>query len=123
SGAPGSGSGSGSPRERTAEGDRLTLDLGVPAPPSPFEPAPEPAPEPPREPFRFRASVARPGDALMMCTAGLADPLRGEPALCAYLARRWSCRTPPGLAAFLADAQVRVKGYADDRTAAAVWEA
>ncbi|WP_432153191.1 protein phosphatase 2C domain-containing protein [Streptomyces tricolor] len=114
--------GFGSPPERTPEGDRLTLDLGLPAPPSPFEPA-EPAPEPPREPFRFRASVARPGDALVMCTAGLADPLRGEPALCAYLARRWSGRTPPGLAAFLADAQVRVKGYADDRTAAAVWEA
>ncbi|MFF7370483.1 protein phosphatase 2C domain-containing protein [Streptomyces tricolor] len=114
--------GFGSPPERTPEGDRLTLDLGLPAPPSPFEPA-EPAPEPPREPFRFRASVARQGDALVMCTAGLADPLRGEPALCAYLARRWSGRTPPGLAAFLADAQVRVKGYADDRTAAAVWEA
>ncbi|MEU7412015.1 MULTISPECIES: protein phosphatase 2C domain-containing protein [Streptomyces] len=112
-----------SPPERTPEGDRLTMDLGIPAPPSPFEPAPEPPPEPPREPFRFRASVARPGDALVMCTAGLADPLRGEPALCAYLARRWSGRTPPGLAAFLADAQVRVKGYADDRTAAAVWEA
>ncbi|MGJ3561462.1 hypothetical protein ACR6C2_37265 [Streptomyces sp. INA 01156] len=30
---------------------------------------------------------------------------------------------PPGLAAFLTDAQARVKGYADDRTAAAVWEA
>ncbi|QTE01765.1 protein phosphatase 2C domain-containing protein [Streptomyces cyanogenus] len=113
----------GSPPERTPEGDRLTMDLGIPAPPSPFEPAAEPAPQPPREPFRFRASVARPGDALVMCSAGLADPLRGEPALCAYLARRWSGRTPPGLAAFLADAQVRVKGYADDRTAAAVWEA
>ncbi|MGW7526756.1 protein phosphatase 2C domain-containing protein [Streptomyces sp. NPDC054783] len=103
----------------TPEGDRLTMDFGIPTPPSPYEPAPEP----PREPFRFRASVARPGDALVMCTAGLADPLRGEAALCAYLARRWSGRTPPGLAAFLADAQVRVKGYADDRTAAAVWEA
>ncbi|MER6027542.1 protein phosphatase 2C domain-containing protein [Streptomyces sp. NPDC001851] len=103
----------------TPEGDRLTMDLGIPAPPSPYEPAPEP----PREPFRFRASLARPGDALVMCTAGLAEPLRGEAALCAYLARRWSGRTPPGLAAFLADAQVRVKGYADDRTAAAVWEA
>ncbi|MFB7506282.1 protein phosphatase 2C domain-containing protein [Streptomyces broussonetiae] len=101
------------------EGDRFTMDLGIPTPPSPFEPAPQP----PREPFRFRASVACPGDALVMCSAGLADPLRGEPALCAYLARRWSGRTPPGLAAFLADAQVRVKGYADDRTAAAVWEA
>ncbi|MFI2206840.1 protein phosphatase 2C domain-containing protein [Streptomyces sp. NPDC020192] len=107
------------PFGETPEGDRLTMDLGIPTPPSPYEPAPEP----PREPFRFRASVARPGDALVMCSPGLADPLRGEPALCAYLARRWSGRTPPGLAAFLADAQVRVKGYADDRTAAAVWEA
>jgi serine/threonine protein phosphatase PrpC len=95
------------------------MDLGIPTPPSPYEPAPEP----PREPFRFRASVARPGDTLLMCSDGLAEPLRGEPELCAYLARRWSRPAPPGLAAFLADAQVRVKGYADDRTAAAVWEA
>ncbi|MFG3020061.1 protein phosphatase 2C domain-containing protein [Streptomyces sp. NPDC048254] len=111
--------GYGSPPAETPEGDRLTMDLGIPTPPSPYEPAPEP----PRDPFLFRASVARPGDALVMCSGGLADPLRGEPALCAYLARRWSGRTPPGLAAFLADAQVRVKGYADDRTAAVVWEA
>ncbi|MFF5138702.1 protein phosphatase 2C domain-containing protein [Streptomyces sp. NPDC013157] len=111
--------GFGSLPSETPAGDRLTMDLGIPTPPSPYEPAPEP----PRDPFLFRASVARPGDALVMCTGGLADPLRGEPALCAYLARRWSGRTPPGLAAFLADAQVRVKGYADDRTAAAVWEA
>ncbi|MEU2777331.1 protein phosphatase 2C domain-containing protein [Streptomyces sp. NPDC007162] len=111
--------GFGSPPSETPAGDRLTMDLGIPTPPSPYEPAPEP----PRDPFLFRASVARPGDALVMCTGGLAEPLRGEPALCAYLARRWSGRTPPGLAAFLADAQVRVKGYADDRTAAAVWEA
>jgi hypothetical protein len=103
----------------TSEGDRFTMDLGIPTPPSPYEPAPQP----PREPFRFRACLARPGDALVMCSAGLAEPLRGEPALGAYLARRWSGRTPPGLAAFLADTQVRVKGYADDRTAAAVWEA
>ncbi|MGW0767201.1 protein phosphatase 2C domain-containing protein [Streptomyces sp. NPDC002676] len=103
----------------TPEGDRLTMDLGIPAPPSPFEPAPRPS----RAPFRFRASVGRPGDALVMCSAGLADPLRGEPELSAHLARRWSGSTPPGLAAFLADAQARVKGYADDRTAAAVWEA
>ncbi|MFF4016395.1 protein phosphatase 2C domain-containing protein [Streptomyces sp. NPDC001843] len=111
--------GFGSPPAETPEGDRLTMDLGIPTPPSPFEPAPQP----PREPFRFRASVARPGDALLMCTEGLADPLRGEAALCAYLARRWSGRAAPGLAEFLADTQVRVKGYADDRTVAAVWEA
>ncbi|MEV6168728.1 protein phosphatase 2C domain-containing protein [Streptomyces sp. NPDC051954] len=110
--------GFGSLPHETPEGDRLTMDLGIPTPPSPYEPALEP----PREPFRFRASVARPGDTLLMCTGGLAEPLRGEPELCAYLTGRWSGPTPPGLAAFLADTQTRVKGYADDRTAAAVWE-
>ncbi|GGW63926.1 hypothetical protein GCM10010503_46330 [Streptomyces lucensis JCM 4490] len=111
--------GFGSPLAETREGDRLTMDLGIPTPPSPFEPAPEP----PRAPFLFRTSLARPGDVLVMCTGGFADPLRGEAALCAYLARRWSGGAAPGLAAFLADAQVRVKGYSDDRSAAAVWEA
>ncbi|MEU3948726.1 protein phosphatase 2C domain-containing protein [Streptomyces sp. NPDC029526] len=117
--------GFGSPPSETPEGDRLTLDLGLPAPPSPYEPAPTlvDRPEPPREPFRFRTSVARPGDTLLMCSAGLADPMRGEEELRAHLAGRWSRPGPPGLAAFLADTQVRVKGYADDRTAAAVWEA
>ncbi|WP_330263646.1 protein phosphatase 2C domain-containing protein [Streptomyces griseorubiginosus] len=110
--------GFGSLPAETPDGDRLTMDLGIPTPPSPYEPAPEP----PRAPFRFRASVARPGDTLLMCTGGLAEPLRGEPELCEYLTGRWS-GPPPGLAAFLADSQVRVKGYADDRTAAAVWEA
>jgi hypothetical protein len=99
-------------------GDRLTMDLGIAAPPSPYRPAPEP----PRAPFRFRASVARPGDVLLLCTVGLADPLRGEPELARHLKDRWAGGEPPGVAAFLADAQVRVKGYADDRTAAAVWE-
>ncbi|MCT7356275.1 protein phosphatase 2C domain-containing protein, partial [Streptomyces sp. 15-116A] len=111
--------GFGSPPSETPEGDRLTMDLGIPTPPSPYEPAPEP----PREPFRFRTSIARPGDTLLMCGAGLADPLRGEEELRAHLADRWSRPEPPGLAAFLADTQVRVKGYADDRTAVAVWEA
>ncbi|MET7687505.1 protein phosphatase 2C domain-containing protein [Streptomyces sp. NPDC005483] len=110
--------GFGSLPSETPDGDRLTMDLGIPTPPSPYEPAPGP----PREAFRFRASVARPGDTLLMCTSGLADPLRGEPELCDHLTGRWS-GPPPGLAAFLADSQVRVKGYADDRTAAAVWEA
>ncbi|AWW36963.1 hypothetical protein ADL00_18225 [Streptomyces sp. AS58] len=111
--------GFGSPPAETPEGDRLTMDLGITTPPTPYDPPPEP----PRDPFRFRASVARPGDTLLMCTGGLADPLRGEPDLPAHLAQRWSPGQPPGLAAFLADTQVRVKGYADDRTAAAVWEA
>ncbi|MGH4032135.1 protein phosphatase 2C domain-containing protein [Actinomycetota bacterium Odt1-20B] len=108
------------PPAETAEGDRLTMDMGIITPPSPYEPAPDPAP---RDPFRFRASVARPGDALLLCSGGLAEPLRGEPELAEHLTRRWEKTGPPGLAAFLADIQVRVKGYADDRTAAAVWEA
>ncbi|MEU7508465.1 protein phosphatase 2C domain-containing protein [Streptomyces lavendulae] len=73
--------------------------------------------------FRFRAAVARPGDTLLLCSGGLADPLREEGLLADELASRWSQAEPPGLAAFLADTQLRLKGYADDRTAAAVWEA
>ncbi|MFD6552815.1 protein phosphatase 2C domain-containing protein [Streptomyces sp. NPDC058398] len=111
--------GFGSPPHETPEGDRLTMDLGITTPPSPYEPAPRP----PHAPFRFRASVARPGDTLLLCTGGLAEPLRGQPELAEYLTTRWAGAEPPGLAAFLADASVRVKGYADDRTAAAVWEA
>ncbi|WP_372503132.1 protein phosphatase 2C domain-containing protein, partial [Streptomyces parvulus] len=105
----------------TPDGDRLTMDLGVTAAPGPYD-APPPD-EPPRRPFRFRASVARPGDVLLMCTTGLAEPLLTEPELGGLLATRWTGRTPPGLGDFLADTGVRVKGYADDRTAAAVWEA
>ncbi|GGX61677.1 hypothetical protein GCM10010324_03000 [Streptomyces hiroshimensis] len=119
------------PAERTGEpvigygsapADSMTVDLGIPTPglAPPVEPVEV---EAPGEPFRFRASVARPGDTLMLCTAGLADPMRGEPELGGRLAERWAGERPPGLAAFLADTQLRVKGYADDRTACAVWEA
>ncbi|MCB5168778.1 protein phosphatase 2C domain-containing protein [Streptomyces bambusae] len=74
--------------------------------------------------FRFRASVARAGDTLLLCTGGLAAPMREEPVFPAELATRWGpdSDVPPGLAAFLADTTVRLKGYADDRTAVAVWE-
>ncbi|MFF0446719.1 protein phosphatase 2C domain-containing protein [Streptomyces sp. NPDC004609] len=116
--------GYGSPRSdvpsETPDGDRLTMDLGIPTPPTPYVEAPAPAPA---EPFRFRASVARPGDTLLLCGPGLAEPMRGEPDLAAELAGRWAGGEPPGLAGFLADATLRVKGYADDRTAVAVWEA
>ncbi|MEV0603087.1 protein phosphatase 2C domain-containing protein [Streptomyces sp. NPDC050315] len=78
--------------------------------------------EPVGEPFRFRASVARSGDTLLLCSAGLAEPLREAPDFAARLAGRWAETEPPGLAAFLADAQLRVKGHAKDRTAAAVWD-
>lgn len=106
--------------ERGPDGDRLTMDLGIPTGPAPYVEDPLP---PPAEPFRFRASVARPGDTLLLCGTGLAEPLRGEPALAGELAARWSPVEAPGLGAFLADTQVRVTGYADDRTAVGVWEA
>lgn len=109
--------------QAAAPGGPFTLDLGVPAPQDPRSAHAEESRPPHAEPFRFRAGVARPGDTLLMCTGGLAEPLRGEAELGAYLARRWAGPAAPGLAAFLADAQVRVKGYADDRSAAAIWEA
>ncbi|MFE0600960.1 protein phosphatase 2C domain-containing protein [Streptomyces sp. NPDC058892] len=93
--------------------------------PAPAADATEPADaaDEPGSAFRFRASVARPGDTLLLCSGGLAEPMREEAALRAELAARWAEPEPPGLAAFLADTQLRLKGYADDRTAAAVWEA
>ncbi|MFF5505272.1 protein phosphatase 2C domain-containing protein [Streptomyces roseolus] len=122
-GAPVVGFGSTPPHgtpEVTDEGDRLTMDLGVTTAPGRLVEEPVP---PPAEPFRFRASVARPGDTLLLASPGLAEPMRGEPALAQELAARWAGAEPPGLAAFLADTQLRVTGYADDRTGAAVWEA
>ncbi|WP_282695643.1 protein phosphatase 2C domain-containing protein [Streptomyces sp. CC208A] len=122
-GAPVVGFGSTPPHgtpEVTEEGDRLTMDLGIATAPGPVIEEPVPAPA---EPFRFRASVARPGDTLLLASPGLAEPMRGEPALARELAARWTGAEPPGLAAFLADTQLRVTGYADDRTGAAVWEA
>ncbi|GGP47012.1 hypothetical protein GCM10010231_17780 [Streptomyces sindenensis] len=107
-------------QEASPDGDRLTMDLQITGPASPDV---EGLTQPPAEPFRFRASVARPGDTLMLCSNGLAEPMRGEPALPGELAARWGSEGPPGLPAFLADTQLRIKGYADDRTCAAVWEA
>lgn len=116
----GGGPRAGDEQEEGPDGDRLTTDLQIAAPPSPNADGPA---RQPAEPFRFRASVARPGDTLLLCSNGLAEPMRGEPALPGELAERWGSAGPPGLPAFLADTQLRIKGYADDRTCAAVWEA
>ncbi|NUV70582.1 protein phosphatase 2C domain-containing protein [Streptomyces sp. CAI-121] len=120
SGGAGRAAWPGGEQEAGPDGDRLTMDLQITGSASPDVEGP---PQPPAEPFRFRASVARPGDTLMLCSNGLAEPMRGEPALPAELAERWGSAGPPGLPAFLADTQLRIKGYADDRTCAAVWEA
>ncbi|MFE7749144.1 protein phosphatase 2C domain-containing protein [Streptomyces sp. NPDC057428] len=110
----------GAVEEEGPGGDRLTMDLQITTPPSPYEESP---PQEPAEPFHFRASVARTGDTLLLCGSGMAEPMRREPELAGELARRWASDAPPGLPAYLADIQLRTKGYADDRTCAAVWEA
>ncbi|MEY9877876.1 hypothetical protein ABH931_007400 [Streptacidiphilus sp. MAP12-33] len=72
--------------------------------------------------FRFRAVVPEPGDVLMVCTDGLATPLRTEPAVAALLAEHWSQPHAPGGVDFLRQIQARASGHSGDRTAAAIWE-
>ncbi|WP_323182315.1 MULTISPECIES: protein phosphatase 2C domain-containing protein [unclassified Streptomyces] len=108
---------------RLRDGQWRDLEEPPPATGPATGPAPASAEPPGGFRFRFRASVARPGDTLLLCSGGLADPMREEEPLSVELADRWADAPPPGLAAFLADTQLRLKGYADDRTAAAVWEA
>ncbi|MFD0256984.1 protein phosphatase 2C domain-containing protein [Kitasatospora indigofera] len=79
------------------------------------------APVPDPRPFRFRLVPATPGDILLLCTPGLAGPIAEEPAVAHFLASHWAHPHPPGTVDFLRQVQVRAKGYADDRTAAAVW--
>jgi hypothetical protein len=72
-------------------------------------------------PFRFRLVPATRGDILLLCTPGLAGPIADEPAVARFLAGHWAHPHPPGTVDFLRQVQVRAKGYADDRTAAALW--
>ncbi|MEU6331219.1 protein phosphatase 2C domain-containing protein [Streptomyces sp. NPDC047049] len=95
--------------------------LSRPAPAPAYDPHPNGSPARP-EPFLFRTAFARPGDTLLLCTAGLAEPLREEPAFAARLADRWSAAGPPGLVDFLTAAQLRAENHPQDRTAVGVWE-
>ena len=112
-----------------SQGSRPTMKLGTTRLDDPAARAAardgfqEESPEEPRaEPFRFRASEARQGDVLLLCSKGLAGPVRDEPAFAASLKERWS-EGAPGLAGFLSDVQHRTaEGYGGDRTAVAVWE-
>ncbi|WP_157597216.1 hypothetical protein [Streptacidiphilus rugosus] len=78
----------------------------------------------PAEPdrFRFRAVVPEPGDVLLLCSEGLAAPLRAEPAVAALLAEHWSLPHAPSGVDFLRQVQARAQGHSADRTAAAIWE-
>jgi hypothetical protein len=66
--------------------------------------------------------VPEPGDVLLLCSEGLDQPLREEPAVSDFLADHWAHPHPPGQVDFLRQIQVRAEGYAADRTAAAIWE-
>ncbi|MGK5501545.1 protein phosphatase 2C domain-containing protein, partial [Streptomyces sp. URMC 125] len=79
-------------------------------------------PSPMPGPFRFRASLARPGDTLLLCGEGLAEPVLGAEGFADRLAGRWSGARPPGPAGFLADVRPDAGEHEEDRTAAAVWE-
>ncbi|MFE1172583.1 protein phosphatase 2C domain-containing protein [Streptomyces sp. NPDC058773] len=74
------------------------------------------------QPFLFRTAFARPGDTLLLCSAGLAEPLQQDSAFAARLAGQWSAAEPPAPTAFLDAAQLRVAGHPKDRTAVGVWE-
>ncbi len=97
---------------------------GLPRAPSgqqwrpPYESAPRTWPEP----FRFRVCVTRPGDTLLLCSAGFAGPLTEAAGFASRLAARWSGGGPPDLASFLADVRLHAEGYGQDRTAVVVWE-
>lgn len=87
-------------------------------------PWPQLEPSTPAVPFRFRATEAGPEDLLLMCSEGLAEPLRADRSLARRLAGRWGdAAGPPDPAAFLADVRTPLgTGHAADRTAVAVWE-
>ncbi|MEV6209631.1 protein phosphatase 2C domain-containing protein [Kitasatospora sp. NPDC051914] len=63
-----------------------------------------------------------PGDVLVMCTDGLANPLTKEPGVAEFYAQRWGGGTVPGLAEYLWQAQIRARSYDDDRSVVCLWE-
>ncbi|WP_104532090.1 protein phosphatase 2C domain-containing protein, partial [Streptomyces natalensis] len=71
--------------------------------------------------FLFRPVDGRAGDTLLMCSTGLARPLRADTAYADRLAMRCGGQ-PPDLPAFLSAAQLPSAGHAGDRTAVGVWE-
>lgn len=62
----------------------------------------------------------QPGEALVVVTDGIGDPLgKGTGEVGRFLGAHWS--RPPDLVAFAAHAAFYRRGFADDRTAAVVW--
>jgi len=72
----------------------------------------------PRGPADGVRGVLRPGEALVVASAGLGTPVRTSP-VGTYLAQAWA--EPPGPVAFLHHLQFDLRAYDDDRTAVVVW--
>lgn len=72
----------------------------------------------PRGPADGVRGVLRPGEALVIATAGLGTPARKSP-IGTYLAQAWA--EPPGPVAFLHHLQFDLRAFDDDRTAVVVW--
>jgi hypothetical protein len=72
----------------------------------------------PRGPADGVRGVLRPGEALVVASAGLGTPVRESP-VGAYLGQAWS--EPPGPLAFLHQLQFDLRAFSDDRTAVVVW--
>jgi serine/threonine protein phosphatase PrpC len=63
---------------------------------------------------------AEAGEMLLLCTGGLAEPMRHADVRDA-LGRWWAEPDVPELAAFLWHISFRAKAFSDDRTALCVW--
>lgn len=72
----------------------------------------------PRGPADGVRGVLRPGDALVVASAGLGTPVRESP-VGTYLAHAWA--EPPGPVAYLHQLQFDLRAFDDDRTAVVVW--
>ena len=60
----------------------------------------------------------RPGEALVLASAGLGTPVRETP-VGTYLAQAWA--EPPGPVTYLHQLQFDLRSFDDDRTAVVVW--
>lgn len=72
----------------------------------------------PRGPADGVRGVLRPGEALVVASAGVGTPVRESP-VGAYLAQAWA--QPPGPVTFLHHLQFDLRACDEDRTAVAVW--
>lgn len=70
--------------------------------------------------IQVRVADLVPGDLVLVCTDGLANPMRND-RVRGQLAQWWQRDQPPGLAEFYWQLSFRAQSFGDDRTAVCVW--